>query len=67
MGNDRSPWSQYNVWRHHLRCSKADNSELEKFKNIRYYTGISYLKYMQIFYDAQGKLTTQSKVGSTLN
>ena len=30
MGNDRSPWSQHNVWRHHnLRCSKADNSELE--------------------------------------
>ena len=30
MGNDCSPWSQHNVWRHHnLRCSKADNSELE--------------------------------------
>ena len=30
MGNDRSAWSQHNVWRHHnLRCSKADNSELE--------------------------------------
>ena len=30
MGNDRSPWSQHNVWRHHnLRCSKADISELE--------------------------------------
>ena len=30
MGNDRSSWSQHNVWRHHnLRCSKADNSELE--------------------------------------
>ena len=30
MGNDRSPWSQHNVWRHHnLRYSKADNSELE--------------------------------------
>ena len=30
MGNDRSPWSQHYVWRHHnLRCSKAGNSELE--------------------------------------
>ena len=30
MGNNRSPWSQHNVWRHHnLQCSKADNSELE--------------------------------------
>ena len=30
MGNDRSPGSQKNVWRHHnLRCSKADDSELE--------------------------------------
>ena len=30
MDNDRSPWSQHNVWRHHnLRCPKADNSEHE--------------------------------------
>ena len=28
---------------------------------------ISHCKYMPIFYDAQGKLTPQSKVGSTLN
>ena len=28
---------------------------------------ISHCKSMQIFYDAQGKLTTQSKVGFTLN
>ena len=27
---------------------------------------ISHCKFMQIFYDAQGKLTPQSKVGSTL-
>ena len=27
MGNDRSQWSQHNVWRHHnLRCSRAVNS-----------------------------------------
>ena len=30
MGNDRSPWSQHNVWRHdNLRCSEASNSVLE--------------------------------------
>ena len=30
MCNDRLPGSQNYVWRHHnLRCSKADNSELE--------------------------------------
>ena len=30
MGNDRSPWSQHDVWRHHnLQCSKAGNSEFE--------------------------------------
>ena len=28
---------------------------------------ISHCKSMQIFYDAQGKLTPQSEVGSTLN
>ena len=28
---------------------------------------ISHCKSMQIFYDAQGKFTPQSKVGSTLN
>ena len=28
---------------------------------------IFHCKFMQIFYDAQGKLTPQSKVGSTLN
>ena len=53
MGNDRSPWSQHNVWRHNnLRCSKADNSEHETvtrnlFKNIRYYAGSSYLQVLK--------------------
>ena len=28
---------------------------------------ISHCKSMQIFYDAQGKLTSQSKIDSTLN
>ena len=54
MGNDRSPWSQHNVWRHHnLRCSKADNSELETVtrnelkKHIRYYASSSYLQVLK--------------------
>ena len=53
MGNDRSPWSQHNVWTHHnLRCSKADNSELEtvtrnQFKNRRYYGGSSNLQVLK--------------------
>ena len=53
MGNDRSPWSQHNVWRHkNLQCSKADNSELETVtrnlvKNIRYYAGSSYLQVLK--------------------
>ena len=30
MGNDRSPESKNNVWRHHiLQCSKAGDSENE--------------------------------------
>ena len=53
MGNDRSPVSQHNLWRHHnLRCSKPDNSELErvtrnKFKNIIYYATSSYLQVLK--------------------
>ena len=53
MGNDRSPWGQHNVWRHHnLRCSKAGNSDLEtmtrnQFKNIRYYASSSYLQVLK--------------------
>ena len=38
-----------------------------KMKVLEWSQQISYCKYMQIFYDAQGKLTPQSKVGSTLN
>ena len=37
-----------------------------KMKVIELSQQISHCKYMQIFYDAQGKLTPQSKVSSTL-
>ena len=53
MGNDRSPGSQHNVWRHHyLQCSKAGNSELEtvirnKFKHSRYYASSGYLQVLK--------------------
>ena len=38
-----------------------------KMKVLECSQQISHCKSMQIFYDAQGKLTPQSKVGSTLN
>ena len=38
-----------------------------KMKVLEWSQQISHCKSMQIFYDAQGKLTPQSKVGSTLN
>ena len=53
MGNNPSPGSQHNVWRHHnLGCSKADNSELEtvirnKFKHSRYYASSGYLQVLK--------------------
>ena len=53
MGNNRSPGSQHNVWRHHnLGCSKAGNSELEtvirnKFKHSRYYANSGYLQVLK--------------------
>ena len=49
-GNDRSPGSHHNVWRHHnLRCSKAGNFELETmirniFKRSRNYASSGYLQ-----------------------
>ena len=43
MGNNRSPESQHNVWRHHiLQCSKAGESGL--ISNIRYYASSAYLQ-----------------------
>ena len=59
-GNDRSPGSLYNVWRHHnLGCSKAGNSELEtvirnKFKHSRYNNANS--GYLQILKRSEQKL-----------
>ena len=38
-----------------------------KMKVLEWSQQISHCKSMQIFYDAQGKLTPQSKVGSTFN
>ena len=38
-----------------------------KMKVLEWSQQISHCKSMQIFYDAQGKLTPHSKVGSTLN
>ena len=38
-----------------------------KMKVLEWSQQIPHYKSMQIFYDAQGKLTPQSKVGSTLN
>ena len=38
-----------------------------KMKVLEWSQQISHCKSMQIFYDAPEKLTTQSKVGSTLN
>ena len=38
-----------------------------KMKVLKWSQQISHCKSMQIFYDAQGKITPQSKVGSTLN
>ena len=44
------------------------NEEIRsKMKVLEWSQKISHFKSMQIFYDAQGKLTPQSKVGSTLN
>ena len=38
-----------------------------KMKMLEWSQQISHFKSMQIFYDAQGKSTPQSKVGSTFN
>ena len=49
--------------------SLLPTNEEFQFKNegARVVTTDLHCKSMQIFYDAQGKLTPQSKVGSTLN
>ena len=47
-----------------LPTNEEDHSQM---KLLEWSQQISHCKSMQIFYDAQGKLTPQSKVGSTLN
>ena len=50
------------------KSSLPTNEEIHsKMKVLDWSQQISHCKSMQIFYDAQGKLTPQSKVGSTLN
>ena len=71
MGNDRSPWSQHNVWRHHNRILLRSNpSEIlwmslltARMKKIHWKMrvldrsqGFSHYKSMGIFPDAQGQL-----------
>ena len=66
MGNDRSPESQHNVWRHHIQeCSKAGNSELEtvlkpKFKHKNYVSSA----YLQVLKRSELKWTR--KPGETI-
>ena len=52
------------LWKSLLPTNEED---LFKNEGARVVTTDLPLKSMQIFYDAQGKLTPQSKVGSTLN
>ena len=53
MGNDHSPGSQHNVWRHHnLGYLKAGNSEIETvirniFKHSSYYASSGYLQVLK--------------------
>ena len=55
--------SNFNGSRCYLQIRKIHS----KMKVLEWSQHISHCKSMQIFYDAQGKLTPQSKVGSTLN
>ena len=50
-----------------LVTCKNEEDPIQKMKVLEWSQQISHCKSMQIFYDAQGKLTPQSKVGSTLN
>ena len=52
------------LWKPLLPTNEEDHP---KMKVLEWSQQISHCKSMQIFYDAQGKLTPQSKVGSTLN
>ena len=48
-------------------CYLQMRKNYSKIKVLEWSQQISNCKSMQIFYDAQGKLSPQSKVGSTLN
>ena len=52
------------LWKSLLPTNEEIHS---KMKMLEWSQQIYHCKSMQIFYDAQGKLTPQSKVGSTLN
>ena len=52
------------LWKSLLPTNEEDPF---KMKVLEWSQQISNCNSMQIFYDAQGKLTPQSKVGSTLN
>ena len=52
------------LWKSLLPTNEETHS---KMKVLEWSQQISHCKSMQIFYDAQGKLTPQSKVGSALN
>ena len=52
------------LWKSLLPTNEEIHSNM---KVLEWSQQISHCKSMQIFYDAQGKLTPQSKVGSTLN
>ena len=55
-------------WKSNSNSSLPTNEEIHsKMKVLEWSQQISHCKSMEIFYDAQGKLTPQSKVGSTLN
>ena len=52
------------LWKSLLPTNEEIHS---KMKVLEWSQQFSHCKSMQIFYDAQGKLTQQSKVGSILN
>ena len=52
------------LWKSLLPTNEEIHS---KMKVLEWSQQFSHCKSMQIFYDAQGKLTPRSKVGSTLN
>ena len=52
------------LWKSLLPTNEEIHS---KMKVLEWSQQISHCKSMQIFYDAQGNLTPQPKVGSTLN